>query len=70
MQLTGAHQLLVYADDVNLLCENMNIINKTWECMNLRNTSKEVGLEMNDDKTMHILTSHHQNAVYNCSTHS
>jgi hypothetical protein len=44
MKLNGTHQLLVYADDVNL-CE----IKKNTET--LLDTSKEVGLEVYVEKT-------------------
>jgi hypothetical protein len=44
----------IYADDVNLLGENINIMNKSTEA--LLGGSKEVGLEVNAEKHM----SHHQ----------
>jgi hypothetical protein len=28
LQLNGAYELLVYADEVNMLCANINAINK------------------------------------------
>jgi retron-type reverse transcriptase len=31
LELNRTHQLLVYADDINLLCENINIMKKMQE---------------------------------------
>jgi hypothetical protein len=45
LKLNGTHQLLAYADDVNLLGDNIDIINKKTET--LTDASKEVGLEVN-----------------------
>jgi hypothetical protein len=41
LKLNGTHQLLAYADDVNLLGHNIDIINKNTET--LIDASKEVG---------------------------
>jgi hypothetical protein len=41
--LNGTHQLLAYADDVNLLGDNIDTIKKSTET--LIDASKEVGLE-------------------------
>jgi hypothetical protein len=49
LKLNGTHQLLAYADDVNLLGDNLDAIKKTTET--LINASKEVGLEINVEKT-------------------
>jgi hypothetical protein len=59
-KLNGTHQLLVYADDVNLLGDNIDAIKKKHG--NLINASKEVGLEVNTEKTKYKLLSRHQNA--------
>jgi hypothetical protein len=60
LKLNGTHQLLAYADDVNLLGDNIDIINKNTEI--LIDASKEVGLEVNIEKTKHMLVSWDQNA--------
>jgi hypothetical protein len=63
LKLNGTHQLLVYADDVNLLRDNIDTMKKNKET--LINTSKEVSLEANAEKTKCLLLSHHQNAGQN-----
>jgi hypothetical protein len=45
LELNGTHQLLTYGDDVNLLGDDIDIINKRTE--NLIDASKEVGSEVN-----------------------
>jgi hypothetical protein len=42
--LNGTHQLLAYADDVNLLRDNIDTIKKNTET--LIDASKDVGLEI------------------------
>jgi hypothetical protein len=49
LKLNGICQLLVYAVVVNLLGDNIGIIKKNTET--LTDASKEVGLEVNAEKT-------------------
>jgi hypothetical protein len=57
MKLNGTHQLLAYADDVNLLGDNIDTINKNTET--LIDASKEV------EKNKHMFVSRDQNAAQN-----
>jgi hypothetical protein len=66
LKLNGTHQLLAYADDVNLLGVNIDIIKKNTET--LIDASKEIGLEVNVEKTKYVLLFHHQNAQQNQDT--
>jgi hypothetical protein len=63
LKLNGTHQLLVYADDVNLLGDNIDTTKKNTEI--LTRSSKEVGLEVNAEKIKYMLLSSHQNAWQN-----
>jgi hypothetical protein len=63
LKLNGTHQLLAYADDVNLLGDHKDTINKNTETFIY--ASKEVGLEVNVEKTKYMLVSRDQNAGQN-----
>jgi hypothetical protein len=58
--LNGTHQLLAYADDVNLVGDNIDIINKNSET--LIDASKEVGVGVNMENMKYMLVSRDQNA--------
>jgi hypothetical protein len=49
LQLNGKHQLLIYADDVNILSGSIQTKKKNREALVL--ASKEARLEINADKT-------------------
>ena len=48
LKLNGTHQLLVYADDVNILGGSVHAIKENAEALVV--ASKEIGLEVNVDK--------------------
>jgi hypothetical protein len=62
-KLNGINQLLAYADDMNVLGYSIDTIKKNTET--LIDASKEVGLEINVEKTKYLLLSRHQNVCQN-----
>jgi hypothetical protein len=53
LKLNGTHQLLAYVDDVNILGENIDAIQKNTEA--LSDAGKEVDLEVNSEKIKYML---------------
>ena len=60
MKLNGTHQLLAYADDVNILGGSIHTLKENAEA--LVAATREIGLEVNADKTKHMVMSRDQNA--------
>jgi hypothetical protein len=63
LKLNATHQLLAYANDVNLLGDNIDTVKKNTET--LSEASKEVGLEINIEKAKYMLLSRRQNVGQN-----
>jgi hypothetical protein len=49
LKLNGAHQLVVYADDVNILGGRVHNVKENGEALVV--AGEEIGLEVNVDKT-------------------
>ena len=58
--MCSAHQLVVYADDVNILGGSVRSIKKNTEALVV--ASKETGLEVIANKTKYMVMSRDQNA--------
>ena len=59
-KLNGTHQLLAYADDVNILGGSAYTVNENVESLLV--ATKEIGLEVNADKTKYMVMFRDQNA--------
>jgi len=53
LKVNGTHQLLVYADGVNVLDGSIHAIKENTEALEI--TSKEIGLEVNAQKTKYMV---------------
>jgi len=60
LKLNGAHQLLVYADDVNILGGSVLNIDNNPESLVV--ASKDIGIEVSADKTKYTVMYRDQNA--------
>ena len=60
LKLNGTHQLLAYADDVNILGGSIYTVKENAEALVV--ATKEIGLEVNADKTKHMVMSREQTA--------
>jgi len=66
MKINGTYQLLAYADDVNILRGSIRAVKEIAEALVV--VAKEIGLEVNVDKTKYMVMSRDQNAGRTHST--
>jgi len=59
LKLNGTDQLLAYADDVNILGGSLHTVKENTEALVV--ATKEIGLEVNADKTKYMIMSRDQN---------
>ena len=60
LKLNGTHQLLAYADDVNIMGGSIHTVKENAEALVV--ATKEIGLEVNADKTKYMVMSREQTA--------
>ena len=60
LKLNGTHQLLAYSDDVNILAGSIHTLKEN--AVSLVPATREIGLEVNADKTKYTVMSRNQHA--------
>jgi hypothetical protein len=60
LKLNGTHQLLAYADDVDILGGSVHTVRENAEALVV--ATKEIGVEVNADKSKYMVTSRGRNA--------
>ena len=63
MNINETHQLLIYVDDVNIWSGSILTIRKNTEVLVI--ASKEIGLEVNAEKTKYMVMSRDKNSGQN-----
>jgi hypothetical protein len=63
LELNGTRQLLVYANNINLLGDSVNAIKENTET--LLEASWDIGLEVNAEKTKYMIMSRYPNSGQN-----
>jgi hypothetical protein len=63
LELNGTHQLLVHADDVNLLGDSVNTKKENSE--KLLQAGRNIGLEISAEKTTYMIMSRYPNSGQN-----
>jgi len=61
--MNGSHHLLVYGGDINFLGDSISILKENTDTF--LDASKDVGLEINAEKTKYVIMSLHQNSGQN-----
>jgi hypothetical protein len=65
LKFNGIHEHLVYTDEVSIPGTNLNTTKKKKNTKAMLEASREVGLQVNTEKTEYMIVSHYQNVGQN-----